>query len=205
MNGKKSKSIIAIVIVIILVIGGFNLTKQNHADHPKTSHVAKKKEPTVTLTKDLKKKAPKKQKIQEEETSDISEKSEPDSDSNVDTNQNDDNKEEVETKAFTPTPSVPTEYYSALSSANSYSSNLHMSKRGIYDQLVSEYGENFSPAAAQYAIDHMYADWNHNALLSAQSYQENLQLSPEEIRDQLTSEYGEQFEQSEADYAVSNL
>ncbi|MBP1951738.1 hypothetical protein J2Z27_000773 [Jeotgalicoccus aerolatus] len=28
-----------------------------------------------------------------------------------------------------------------------------MSKAGIYDQLVSEYGEQFTPEEAQYAID----------------------------------------------------
>ena len=44
--------------------------------------------------------------------------------------------------------SVPTEYRSALASAESYSELMHMSKAGIYDQLVSEYGEQFSPEAA---------------------------------------------------------
>lgn len=48
---------------------------------------------------------------------------------------------------------------------------MHMSKKGIYDQLVSEYGEQFSAEAAQYAIDNMKADWNANALAKAKSYQ----------------------------------
>lgn len=102
-------------------------------------------------------------------------------------------------------PDVPAEYKSALAKAKSYSDLMHMSKAGIYDQLVSEYGEQFSPEAAQYAIDNLQADWNANALAKAKSYQETMQMSPEAIRDQLTSEYGEKFTPEEADYAVQNL
>lgn len=102
-------------------------------------------------------------------------------------------------------PAVPTEYLSALDKAQSYSDNMNMSKLGIYDQLISEYGEQFSKAAAQYGIDNVDADWNYNALQKAKSYQDNMSMSPAAIRDQLTSSYGEKFTQSEADYAVSNL
>ncbi|MCQ9299542.1 Ltp family lipoprotein [Staphylococcus hyicus] len=34
-----------------------------------------------------------------------------------------------------------------------------MSKAGIYDQLTSEYGEQFPDEAAQYAIDNLDADY----------------------------------------------
>ena len=100
---------------------------------------------------------------------------------------------------------VPAEYESALKKAQSYSDMMHMSKAGLYDQLTSEYGEQFSAEAAQYAVDNVNADWNANALEKARSYQETMSMSPEAIRDQLTSEYGEQFTQEEADYAVANL
>ena len=80
-----------------------------------------------------------------------------------------------------------------------------MSKQGIYDQLVSEYGGQFSAEAAQYAVDNLEADYNDNALQTAISYQDNMSLSPEAIRDQLTSEYGDRFTQEEADYAIANL
>lgn len=102
-------------------------------------------------------------------------------------------------------PDVPTEYKSALTKAESYSEMMHMSKQGIYDQLTSEYGEQFSADAAQYAIDNLDADYKANALEKAKEYQETMSMSPEAIRDQLTSEYGEQFTQEEADYAVENL
>ena len=48
---------------------------------------------------------------------------------------------------------VPAEYRSALEQAESYGETMHMSKQGIYDQLVSEYGGQFPAEAAQYAID----------------------------------------------------
>lgn len=82
---------------------------------------------------------------------------------------------------------------------------MHMSKKGIYDQLTSDAGEKFTAEEAQYAIDHIKADWNKNALEKAKNYQETMDMSPEAIRDQLTSEYGEQFTAEEADYAVKHL
>ena len=43
----------------------------------------------------------------------------------------------------------------ALKKAESYSFTMHMSKKGIYKQLTSEYGEGFTDEEAQYAIDHL--------------------------------------------------
>lgn len=106
---------------------------------------------------------------------------------------------------FTAAGDPPIEYQSALNKAESYSSMMQMSKAGIYDQLVSEYGEQFSPEAAQYAIDHLQADWNANALAKAKTYQESMSMSPAAIRDQLVSEYGEKFTPAEADYAMQHL
>lgn len=82
---------------------------------------------------------------------------------------------------------------------------MQMSKAGIYDQLTSEYGEQFSPEAAQYAVDNIEADFNINALGKAKDYQETMSMSPEAIRDQLTLEYGEKFTPSEANYAITHL
>lgn len=102
-------------------------------------------------------------------------------------------------------PNVPAEYKSALSQANSYANTMHLSKKGVYDQLVSEYGGKFSAVAAQYAIDNVKADWNANALAKAKDYQDKMNQSPAAIHDQLTSEYGEKFTQAEADYAIQHL
>lgn len=105
----------------------------------------------------------------------------------------------------TPTPVVSAEYKSALSQAGSYASTMHMSKQGVYDQLVSQYGGKFSAAAAQYAIDNVQADWNANALAKAKDYQDTMHLSPSAIHDQLTSASGEKFTKAEADYAIQHL
>ena len=99
---------------------------------------------------------------------------------------------------------VPTEYKSALRKAKSYA-NMDMSKAGVYDQLTSEYGGQFTAEAAQYAIDNVDADWKENALKRAESYQESMAMSPKAIYDQLVSEYGGQFTAEEAQYAVDNL
>jgi hypothetical protein len=100
---------------------------------------------------------------------------------------------------------IPAEYKSALNKATTYASTMHMSKQGIYNQLISEYGEKFSVVAAQYAIDNMKADWNANALAKAKVYQDSMNMSPASIHDQLTSDYGEKFTQAEADYAIQHL
>lgn len=82
---------------------------------------------------------------------------------------------------------------------------MNMSKKGIYEQLTSEYGENFPKEAAQYAIDNIVFDWKENALIKAQSYAETMSMSDSAIYDQLISEYGEKFTAEEAQYAIDNL
>ena len=43
----------------------------------------------------------------------------------------------------------------ALKKARDYQETMSMSKSAIYDQLVSEYGEQFTAKQAQYAIDNL--------------------------------------------------
>lgn len=108
--------------------------------------------------------------------------------------------------ATTPKTDVSQEYQNALTKGLSYARNLHMSKKGVYDQLTSSYGEGFSADAAQYAIDNMTGvDWNANALAKAQEYYTGMSMSKSAVYDQLISEYGEQFTASEAQYAIDHL
>lgn len=102
-------------------------------------------------------------------------------------------------------PSVPAEYKSALAQATTYANDMHLSKKGVQEQLVSEYGGKFKPEAAKYAIDNVKADWNANALAQAKTYQNDMHLSPAAVRDQLVSEYGGKFTAAEADYAIKHL
>lgn len=108
----------------------------------------------------------------------------------------------VETKEDT---SVPKEYRNALHKAENYSKMMHMSKQRIYDQLTSEYGDQFDVEAAQYAIDNIKGDYLEAALKSAKNYQKTMNMSKDAIYDQLTSEYGEKFTVEEAQYAIDNL
>ena len=85
------------------------------------------------------------------------------------------------------------------------STDLHMSKQGIYDQLTSEYGEKFNKEDAQFAIDHLDANYEKNALEKAKSYAKDMHMSDDAIYDILVSEYGEKFTDSEAKYAVDHL
>lgn len=102
-------------------------------------------------------------------------------------------------------PSVPAEYTSALYKADTYANGMNMSKQGVYEQLTSEYGEQFSAKAAKYAIDNVKADWNANALAKAKTYQNDMHMSPAAIHDQLTSDYGEKFTVAQADFAIEHL
>ena len=97
------------------------------------------------------------------------------------------------------------EYKNALKKAEAYSNTMYMSKKGIYAQLTSEYGEKFPADAAQYAIDNMTADFKANALKKAKTYQETMSMSTSAIYDQLVSEYGEKFTAEEAQYAIDHL
>ncbi|AKK10725.1 Ltp family lipoprotein [Corynebacterium uterequi] len=100
---------------------------------------------------------------------------------------------------------VPQEHRNALRQADVYANTMHMSYAGIYDQLTSEYGGQFSAEAAQYAVDNVETDWNANALEKAKTYVEDMAMSPAAVYDQLVSEYGEQFTPEQAQYAVDNL
>ena len=80
-----------------------------------------------------------------------------------------------------------------------------MSKKGIYKQLTSEYGEKFSKEASDYAINNLKADYNNNALEKAKTYYNDMHMSKQAVKEQLISDYGEGFTESEANYAINNL
>lgn len=100
---------------------------------------------------------------------------------------------------------IPTEYKSALNSAETYSDMMNMSKAAIYDQLISEYGDKFTKKAAKYAIDNLDADWNKNALKTAETYSDTMNMSKTAIYDQLISKDGNKFTKKQAKYAIEHL
>ena len=105
-----------------------------------------------------------------------------------------------ETKA-----STNSEYSAALEKAKRYNSWANMSKKRLYKQLTSKYGEKFQSDAAQYAIDHLNADYKSNALAKAKNYRKWFKDSKSAIYKQLVSPYGEEFTEEEANYAIQHL
>ncbi|WP_288476777.1 Ltp family lipoprotein [uncultured Clostridium sp.] len=53
------------------------------------------------------------------------------------------------------TPSGTPQELNALAQAQEYEQTSHLSKKGLYNQLTSQYGSNFTPKQAQYAINHL--------------------------------------------------
>ena len=100
---------------------------------------------------------------------------------------------------------VPLEYKNALRSAKNYLRFSGFSERGLYDQLTSEYAEQYSPEAAQYALDNVDADYFEEAEQAAKNYQDFMPMSGPALFDQLTSEYGDKFTEKQAQHAVDAL
>jgi hypothetical protein len=93
----------------------------------------------------------------------------------------------------------------ALESAESYLSFSGFSKQGLYEQLSSSAGEGFTPEQAQYAVDHVDADWNKEAVESARSYLEMMPMSRTALIEQLSSSAGDGFTYEQALYAVNKV
>lgn len=97
----------------------------------------------------------------------------------------------------------------AYSQAKNYLDFMPFSRAGLIGQLTSEYGGQFPPADAEFAVARLEAeggvDWNAEAVEAAQSYQKFSPMSRQGLIDQLTSEYGSQFTLDQATYAVNTL
>ena len=95
------------------------------------------------------------------------------------------------------------EYSAALGKAKSYNSLFHMSKKRMYSQLTSDF-DKFSNDAAQYAVDHLEADYKYNALFNAKNYRKLFNMSKSRLINQLTSSI-DGFTEEEANYAINHL
>ena len=95
------------------------------------------------------------------------------------------------------------EYSTALGKAKSYNSLFHMSKKRMYSQLTSDF-DKFSNDEAQYAIDHLEADYKYNALFNAKNYRKLFNMSKSRLINQLTSSI-DGFTEEEANYAINHL
>ena len=97
-----------------------------------------------------------------------------------------------------PKPAAGNPYSAALKTAQGYNRFICQKKR-IYEMLIYE---GFNSDTAQYAINHLQADYKANALAQAREYLKYSNLSKTEIYDRLTSPYFDKFTKEEANYAI---
>lgn len=93
----------------------------------------------------------------------------------------------------------------ALEAAENYLDMSGFSKQGLYEQLSSDAGEGFSASEAQYAVDHVDANWKQEAVESARNYLDMSPMSKQALIEQLTSSAGEKFTYEQAVYAVNKV
>ena len=100
-----------------------------------------------------------------------------------------------------PKPAAGNPYSAALKRAQGYN-GIHLSKKRIYEMLIFE---GFNSDTAQYAINHLQADYKANALVKAREYRKYSNLSKTEIYNRLTSPWIGKFTKEEANYAIQKL
>ena len=93
------------------------------------------------------------------------------------------------------------QYTDALRKAQGFNI-IHLSKKRIYAQLIYN---GFKNDAAQYAINHLNADYKANALVQARLHLKYSSLSRSEIYRRLTSPDYDNFTEEEANYAIQKL
>lgn len=84
-------------------------------------------------------------------------------------------------------------------------SPLPFSYQGLYDYLISADGGEYTPEAAQFAVDNVKADWNHEAAEGAQGYAANFGMTPEAILAELSDPAGGKFTPEQAQAGVNTL
>jgi hypothetical protein len=105
------------------------------------------------------------------------------------------------------TPAMTPTQQQAVEAAQQYlTGGEGFSAEGLLQQLTSSYGNGFSAADAQFAINYLNPNWDAQAVESAQGYmQTEPGWSQSGLEQQLTSTYGSGFTQAQADYAVNKV
>ena len=88
--------------------------------------------------------------------------------------------------------------------AETYNASLHLSKQGLYEHLLNYDKITITEAEAQYAIDHIDADFKENAVKTAIAYRDYMGMSGQEIYDMLQSDTSK-FTLEEAQYAIEHM
>ena len=136
----------------------------------------------------------------------------------VEENKESQSSEKETTEATTKEITTTTVDYTAgmdLSTANAFNAGLlylrytNFSRKGLIDQLSSEYGDGYTEEQATEAVDAIESfelvNWKEEAVACAQDYLKYTAFSRQGLIDQLDSDYGSQFTEDEATYAVDYL
>ena len=97
----------------------------------------------------------------------------------------------------------------AVISAKDHLKYSAYSRNELYDSLTSQYGDQYLPEEASFAISYLeengFVDWKEEANKAAREHLKYSAYSRQELLDTLTSEYGDQFTEDEAYSAVTYL
>jgi Host cell surface-exposed lipoprotein len=105
------------------------------------------------------------------------------------------------------TPSMTPSQQQAVQAAQGYLSDGEgFSAYSLNQQLTSSFGDGFSQADSQFAINYLNPNWDTQAVEAAQGYVNDGEgFSQAGLTQQLTSTYGDGFTNAQADYAVSQV
>lgn len=78
---------------------------------------------------------------------------------------------------------VSRKHRNALSAAQNYIDFMPFSENGLFEQLTSGYGDEYTEDSAQYAIKNVEVDYNEKALEAAINYQEIMPMFDQELLD----------------------
>ncbi|RZG78359.1 hypothetical protein EXE10_18235 [Acinetobacter sp. WCHAc060033] len=108
----------------------------------------------------------------------------------------------AEQKNIESTPSLTRPQLNAVRSANQYLSVAGFSRKGLIDQLSSEYGDGYSKADATAAVDSLSIDWNEQAVRSANQYLSISGFSCNGLIEQLSADAGDKYTKKQASYGA---
>jgi hypothetical protein len=122
-------------------------------------------------------------------------------------NQSDTTIRETEETTAPSMPEMTASQENAVKEALSYLDFMAFSRKGLIQQLSSEFGEQFPLADAEFAVAYIEknsdVDWNEQAVKSAKEYLDSQSFSCNGLIDQLSSEYGGKFTISQATYGAT--
>lgn len=97
----------------------------------------------------------------------------------------------------------------AVKTAMNYVDLMAFSRRGLIEQISSEYADNFPVADAEFAVKYLedkgLVDWNEEAAQCAQNYLDIMSFSKDGLFNQMTSEAGDKFTREQAEYAIKQV